>query len=111
MRVEMFGKAMLCSTVLLLGAAAQAQSPCDPTSQQYKDSVRLVDSLRPDKAGQARVFASDGSEFTAGQALWMRGQLRKAARLCVSERAGDQQEAARILSEVHELLQSRHRDS
>jgi hypothetical protein len=41
---------------------------CDAASmQQYRDVVRIVDSLRPDKAGQARVFASDGSEFNAGQ--------------------------------------------
>ena len=71
----------------------------------------MVDSLRPDKAGQMRVFAVDGSEFTAGQALWMRGQLRKVARLCATGRPEDQEEAARILMEVHELLQTHHHDS
>ena len=108
---QVFGKVSLCAAMLLLGALAQAQAACDQTSQQYKDCVRLVDSLRPDKGGQARVFASDGSEFTAGQALWMRGQLRKVTRLCATGRPGDQQEAAQILTEVRELLQSRHRDS
>ena len=106
---KILGKVMLCSSMLLLGALAQADAHCDPVSQQYKDSVRLVDSLRPDKGGQARVFASDGSEFTAGEVFWLRGQLRAVARLCASGRPGDQQEAARILTEVHELLQSRHR--
>jgi len=106
-----FGKGVVIAAVSFLGAVAQAQAPCDPASQQYKDCVRLVDSLRPDKAGQMRVFAVDGSEFTAGQALWMRGQLRKVARLCASGRPEDQEEAARILMEVHELLQSHHRDS
>ena len=109
-RKEMLGKVVLCSAMLVLGAVAQAQSPCD-SSSQYKECVRLVDSLRPDKGGQARVFALDGSEFTAGQALWMRGQLRKVARLCASGRPEDQQEAERILTDVHELLQSHHRDS
>jgi hypothetical protein len=73
--------------------------------------VRLVDSLRPDKAGQARVFAFDGSEFTGGQAQWMRGQLRKVERLCASAAPADQAEAERLLAEVRELIVSRHRGS
>lgn len=106
-----FGQVTLCAVMLLLGAVAQAQEPCSCTSQQYKDCVRLVDSLRPEKGGQVRVFASDGSEFTAGQALWMQGRLRQVARLCISGRPGDQAEATQILTEVRELLQSHHRDS
>jgi hypothetical protein len=106
-----FGKAILCAAMLLMGAVAQAEEPCSCTSQQYKDCVRLVDSLRPEKGGQVRVFASDGSEFTAGQAFWMRGQLRKVARLCASGRPDDRGEATRILTEVRELLQLHHRDS
>ena len=108
---KIFGKVALCAASLVLGVAAQAQEPCNSASQQYKECVRLVDSLRPDKGGQARVFAADGSEFTAGQALWMRGQLRKVARLCASGLPAEQEEAGRILAEVHELLQSHHRDS
>ncbi len=104
-------KVGLCVVLALLGTAAEAQESCGASSQQYHDCLRLVDSLRPDKAGQARVFAADGSEFTAGQALWMRGQLRRVARLCASGRPEEQQEAARILSEVGELLQSHHRNS
>jgi len=105
-----FGKLTLYAVLLLLGAVAQAQEPSSCTSQQYRDCVRLVESLRPEKAGQVRVFASDGSEFTAGQALWMQGQLRKVARLCASARPDDQIEATRILTEVRELLLSHHRD-
>jgi hypothetical protein len=106
-----FRRGVIAAAISSLVAVAQAQVPCDPGSQQYKDCVRLVDSLRPDKAGQARVFAADGSEFTAGQALWMRGQLRKVARLCASDRPEDHEEATRTLMEVRELLQSHHRDS
>ena len=106
-----FATGVIVTAMSFLGAVARAQAPCDPASQQYKDCIRLVDSLRPDKAGQARVFAADGSEFTAGQALWMRGQLRKVARLCATGRPEDQEEAARILTEVGELLQSHHRDT
>jgi hypothetical protein len=108
---DILRKVGLCVALVLLGATAEAQELCGAGSQQYNNCLRLVDSLRPDKGGQARVFAADGSEFTAGQALWMRGQLRKVARLCASGRPDDRQEAARILSEVSELLQSHHRDS
>jgi hypothetical protein len=96
------------ATMFLLAGAAYAGSPCDgPSDQQYRECVRLVDSLRPDKAGQARVFAVDGSEFTAGQALWM----RKVERLCASAAPADQAEAERVLAEVRELIVSRHRGS
>ena len=98
--------AMMC---LIAAATAHADPTCD--TQEYRECVRLVDSLRPDKAGQARVFAADGSEFTAGQALWMKGQLRKVARLCVSNRSEDQQEAIRVLAEVRDLLKSHQRVS
>ena len=101
------GVAAMC---LLTVGAAYAGSPCDSASgQEYRECVRLVDSLRPDKAGQARVFAVDGSEFTAGQAQWMRGQLRKVERLCASAAPADQAEAERLLAEVRELIVSRHR--
>ena len=100
------------AAMFLLAGAAYAGSPCDgPADQQYRECVRLVDSLRPDKAGQARVFAVDGSEFTAGQAQWMRGQLRKVERLCASAAPADQAEAERVLAEVRELIVSRQRGS
>ncbi len=85
---------------------------CDAAlMQQYRDCARIVYSLRPEKAGQARVFASDGSEFTAGQALWMEGQLRKFERLCGGGADPDDAQAARVLSEVQALLKSHQRAS
>jgi hypothetical protein len=99
------------AVTLLIAATVQAETPCGMFSQEYKDCVRLVDSLRPDKAGQARVFAADGSEFTAGQALWMQDQLRQVAHLCATGRAQDQAEAGRILAEVSDLLRSHRRNS
>lgn len=102
----------MASACLWAVTTAYAATPCDgPSAQQYRDGVRLVDSLRPDKAGQMRVFAADGSEFTAGQALWMRGQMNKVARLCASRAPADQAEAERILAEVHELLRAHQRAS
>ncbi len=110
----MSGRVIIRAAVvcLVVAAAAHAETTCGETSmQEYRECVRLVDSLRPDKAGQARVFAADGSEFTAGQALWMRAQLRKVARLCASQHPGDQQEAARVLADVRDLLKSHQRKS
>jgi hypothetical protein len=92
-------------------ATSHAADNCQSALQGYRDCVRLVDSLRPDKAGQARVFAVDGSEFTAGQAQWMKGQLRKVDRLCARSGPGDQEEAARVLAAVQELIRSHHRAS
>jgi hypothetical protein len=106
-----FAEKLRVAAALLVAATAQAETPCGTFSQEYKDCLRLVDSLRPDKSGQARMFAADGSEFTAGQALWMQGQLRRVASLCATRRAEDQAEAARILAEVSDLLRSHRRDS
>jgi hypothetical protein len=110
-RVIMPFKNVLVTVALLLAVTAQAETLCGMSSQQYKDCVRQVDSLRPDKGGQARVFAADGSEFTAGQALWMQSQLRRVTRLCATGRAADQAEAARIVAAVSNLLRSHRRDS
>jgi hypothetical protein len=108
----MSARIIIGAAAFYLAATAAYASSCDSSwSQQYRDCVRQVDSLRPDKAGQARVFAADGSEFTAGQALWMQGQLRKVARLCASDSASDHAEAERTLTEIRGLLQSHHRDS
>jgi hypothetical protein len=86
-----------------------AHESCDPGfNQQYHDCLRIVNSLRLDKPGQMRVFASDGSEFTGGQALWMRGQLRQVDRACAG---GDQVGAARLLRGVQELVTARQRQS
>jgi hypothetical protein len=108
----MSAKAVVLAAVACVAAPAYAGSACDAVaSQQYRDCVRIVDSLHPDKAGQARVFARDGSEFTAGQASWMKGQLRKVARLCASGAAGDQEEATRLLAEIRELIRSHQRNA
>jgi hypothetical protein len=97
---------------LLLASTAVAEGACDAAAmQQYHDCVQIVSWLRPDKAGQQRVFARDGSEFTAGQAIWMRQQLRKVERLCAHSTAADQAQAAKILTQVQQLLKSHQRSS
>jgi hypothetical protein len=106
--------AMLSKKTLLMLAGACLAAPalyasegCDPgIVQQYHDSARVADSLRPDKPGVMRVYAADGSEFTAGQALWMQGQLRLVDKACAR---GDQAEATRRLAAVRELLKAHQR--
>ena len=79
-----------------------AHAACSPVlTEQIAGVEQIVDSLRPDKAGQMRVFASNGSEFTSGQAQWMKGQLRAIQRDCIK---GDDESAAAQLRGVQELL-------
>jgi hypothetical protein len=92
-----------------------AQQAFDNTDNEYAagklmaslhECEQLVGSLLPDKPGQMRVFAFDGSDFTAGQVRWMKGQLRLIARDCAD---GDAVDASRRLAEVRQLLdQHRH---
>ena len=97
---------MLVTCALALSPVA-ASAGCDASfTEQYQAAARIVDSLRPDKGGQARVFAADGSEFTAGQVRWLQGELRKIEEDCVQ---GDQARASQLLRKVREVLQSHHR--
>jgi len=100
--------ALLCLLSCTLGPAAYAAATagCDDKLMYTLRHLQLVvGTLRPDKAGQMRVFASDGSEFTAAQAQWMQAQLALVAKACVN---GDAADAARRLAEVQQLL-SEHR--
>jgi hypothetical protein len=95
---------VIASTCLMTSTLAHAD--CSPMlSKQYANAQWIVDSLRPDKPGQVRVFASDGSEYTAGQALWMKGQLRSVLQSCTQ---GDETTAERALHGVTDLLNSHH---
>ena len=94
---------LIAAVSLVVGAQVlQTGQACDSEfASQYRESARIVDSLRVDKPGLMRVFAVDGSEFTAGQALWLKGQLRLADDAYVR---GNQAEAARHLAAVRGLL-------
>jgi hypothetical protein len=109
----MFSKLVISAvTLLLIGSTAAAAGGCEViATQQYRDSVRIVSSLRPEKAGQQRVFATDGSEFTGGQAVWMQQQLRKVERLCAHGGPADQETAATLLTQIQQLLKSHQRAS
>jgi hypothetical protein len=93
----------------LVSYASVASAGCDQEfNGRYYEPLRLVDSLRAEKAGQMRVFAYDGSEFTAGQVQWMHGQMRLIDKACTQ---GDQATASRILTDVQELLKTHQRKS
>ena len=95
---------VIASTCLMTSTLAHAD--CNPLlSKQYANAQWIVDSLRPDKPAQVRVFASDGSEYTAGQALWMKGQLRFVLQACAR---ADETTAATALHGVTDLLTSHH---
>ena len=108
----MWSKVMVSVAAIAATSVCWADGTCDASMmQQYRECAHIVGSLRPEKAGQARVFAYDGSEYTGGQALWLQGQLRKFERLCASSSEADKAEAARILLAVENLLKERHRNS
>jgi hypothetical protein len=89
------------------GSTAYADSGCGGSlMRELRASEHIVDSLRPDKPGQYRVYAIDGSEFTAGQSQWMHGRIHKIGRACVR---GDTAKAARLLLKVQRLIQARAR--
>ena len=100
---------MLAPVVLAWVTTTAHAGACDRNEPQYLDSVRLVDSLRPDKAGQMRVFAADGSEYNAGQVQWMKARLRKWDELCTRGSPADEVRAAKLLQDVRELLDSHKR--
>jgi hypothetical protein len=98
-------KSVVASTFLLASTLAHAN--CTPAfTEEFASAARIVDSLRPDKPGQIRVSASDGSEYTAGQARWMKGQLQSVLQAC---KQGDETAAASTLHGVTDLLKSHHR--
>jgi len=93
---------LVLAVAITAASAAGADTGCDPLfTRAFHECLRLVDSLQPDKAGRARVYAADGAEFTAAQAEWMRGQLREIATACAR---GNQAQAARRLGAVQELI-------
>jgi hypothetical protein len=94
------------ASACLLASTLTYASCSSSFADKFGGAEWIAASLRPDKPGQMRVFASDGSEFTAGQALWMKGQLRSVQQACEQ---GDEPSAASRLHAVTDLLHARHR--
>jgi hypothetical protein len=94
------------ATVCLL-ASSLTYANCGPTfTERFASAAHIVNSLRPDKPGQVRVLAFDGSEYTAGEATWMKGRLHSALQSCAR---GDESSAASSLRGVTSLLSAHHR--
>jgi hypothetical protein len=93
---------VVAATLSALGFQSIAAAQCAPPVQASLDSVaRRVLALRLDKPAQARVFAADGSEYTAAAVHLMHTALRHAETAC--ER-GDALEAGRQLEDLGDLL-------
>lgn len=98
----------LSATAILVMAStyAAAGTACDDRLMASLHACeQIISTLRADKAGQMRVFGPDGTEFTAGQAQWMKSQLQLVAKACTD---GDPAEASRRLEEVQILLKTHH---
>jgi len=98
--------ASVAALIVLLTASMQSYAGCSPTlTTQFESAQRIVDSVRPDKPGQTRVFASDGTVFTGADALWMKGQLRLVQKECAQ---GDEAAADKTLHGVIDFLSAHH---
>ena len=101
MRVRGIAGFLVLATI---AANAHSAPACDPDfNRSYEATSRVVDSLRPEKPGALRVFSADDLRITAGQAMWMQGQLRGIARACTQ---GDITGARTRLGEVQTLLRA-----
>lgn len=99
----------MVGSIYLLAASSMTHAACSPElTGTISNAEWIVDSLRPDKAGQMRVYASDGSEYTAGQALWLKGQMRAVLRACAQ---GDEPSATSTLRGVRDVLDAHHKTS
>jgi hypothetical protein len=101
--------ASVVTLILLSTTSVLSHAGCSPTfTTLFESTQRIVDSIRPDKPGQTRVFASDGSEFSGAEALWMKGQLRSVLQECAQ---GDEGKADATLRGVNELLRAHRRST
>jgi hypothetical protein len=99
--------ASVAALIVLLSASMQSYAGCSPTlTTQFESTQRIIDSVRPDKPGQTRVFASDGSVFTGAEALWMKGRLRLVQKECAQS---DEAAANKTLHEVIDFLSAHRR--
>ena len=97
---------ILAGALTLAMATPQAIAGCSrELAASFVSAERLVSYLRPETAGVASVFAYDGSEYTAGEALWMKAKLRT-----VMEECGRNDEAHALppLQEVLSLVRAHH---
>jgi hypothetical protein len=93
---------MFATTLAAVGFNAMAAAQCEPpVAATLRTAAQKVAALHLDKPGQARVFAADGSQYTAAAVLRMTAELRHAERACSR---GDAAEASKHLDDLRELL-------
>jgi hypothetical protein len=93
------------AVAILVWTAAPAKEGCDSELDLSIERYgHVIHSLRPDKPGQAHVYAADGAEFTPAEASWMKAQLRKIETACKLDASPD---ALERLEQVRWLINSR----
>ena len=106
-KVQILGFAVVLGCLTAGPEVARADKGCEPAlTSSIRDTQALAYSIRVDKPGLARVYAADGSEFTAGQAHWMKGQMQRVDKACAR---GDLSDAEQRLASVQALLAAHKR--
>ena len=97
----------IVASTALLALSNLAQANCSPAlTEHFSSAQRIVDSVRPDKPGQMRVVASDGSVFTGAEARWMNAQLSLVQKECAQ---GDEAAADTALRGLNTFLSAHKR--
>ena len=103
----MAARISIVASTALLALSNLAQANCSPTlTEHFSSAQRIVDSVRPDKPGQMRVVASDGSVFTGAEARWMNAQLSLVQKECAQ---GDEAAADAALRGLNDFLSAHKR--
>lgn len=104
-RIGILGPVALAA-FLAVATAANAAGSCRPAlMHSYDQAQAIVSSLHPDKPGQMRVEAANGSVFTSGETQWLRGQLRGVILACEE---GREEAAETSLNGIRNVLRSHH---
>jgi HAMP domain-containing protein len=84
------------STLVIAGwCSTSVAADCEaPLVRSLQDAGRRIESMQVTKPGQARVFAADGSEYTAGAVRRMKAEVQLADQAC---RRGDSRAASGYL--------------
>jgi hypothetical protein len=98
-------KIVLAAAVSIFAwTGAATKEGCNNELERIERYGHVIHSLRPDKPGQAHVYAADGSAFTPAEAFWMQAQLRKIETACKLDASPD---ALERLEHVRWLINSR----
>jgi len=93
------------STLVVAGwcSASMAADCAAPLVRSLQDAGRRIESMQVTKPGQVRVFAADGSEYTAGAVRRMRAEVQLADQAC---RRGDARVASGYLDAISATIRA-----